>query len=260
MQTGAISVLNSSDRMMKVSVSHVPHKPLDFALISHNVRCNRMAQNKTQAELAALADVSRSTLRRLESRSPIHLRNLEKICAALGRSVEVISAAMPYGEWTNQDAVYVRRKAALIWHTSGDRRRKKPEDNERLLQSSEERLRLARLGMVSFFEAFTVSLPYGPSGSIREVCTRLELAPNDTYAECILYCLRGDALVRVGEADFSIAEGDSIGFSMQGAASIEPARPIDANGFPPVVLFLLANRLGHVPVMFNHAKRRRIRH
>ena len=56
---------------------------LDFALVGHNIRFNRMALNKTQAQLADLAGVSRSTVRRIESGSPVHVRNLEKLISQI---------------------------------------------------------------------------------------------------------------------------------------------------------------------------------
>jgi predicted transcriptional regulator len=39
---------------------------IDFDVVANNIRCQRMALDKTQADLAAMAGDGRSTIRRLE--------------------------------------------------------------------------------------------------------------------------------------------------------------------------------------------------
>lgn len=236
------------------------YKPLDFGLVGFNVRCSRMAQNRTQAELARMAGTDRATVRRLEGGSRVHIQSLEKICAALGRPVSVISALMPYGRPGQRRLAHVHRRDELTWFATEDQRKKAPKENQKLLQSEEERLRLARLGLVTYFEAYMATLPYGPSVSKSEICGVSKIGPHPTYHECIIVCLRGKVLVRIGEEVVEADEGDSVGFSTDGPVTIEPAHPIGPEGCPPVIFFVMANRRGHSPIKIGRMQRKRIRH
>jgi transcriptional regulator with XRE-family HTH domain len=235
-------------------------QPFDFELIGFNVRCSRMAQNKTQAELAGMAGTDRATIRRLEGGSRVHFRSLEKICSALGRSVDLINSVMPYGLPGQRRRTHVHRKEELSWFANQDHRKRVPKENQKLLQSEEERLRLARLGLVTIFEGYMATLPYGPSISKAEICGVVSIGPHQTYRECIVVCLRGEVLIRTEEEVVEAGEGDSVGFNTDDLVTIEPAYPIGADGLPPIVFFVMANRRGHSPIEIRRTQRKRIRH
>jgi transcriptional regulator with XRE-family HTH domain len=234
-------------------------KPYDFQLIGHNIRCSRMAINKTQAELAERAGVSPSTVRRLESGAPIQKRLLKKICDSLGRPISVVNAVMPYGEPGQFRPAHLHRCSDLTWFATGDRRPKTPEANDELIQTEEERLRIARLGLVSMFEAYMVTMPYGPSISQAVICRRQWISPNELYHECIVLCLGGNATVATGPERFHLSKGDALGFSTDLPTTIEPTHPVTKSVAPPHVLLILANRKGHSPLERRKVKRKRIR-
>jgi transcriptional regulator with XRE-family HTH domain len=231
----------------------------DYPLIGFNIRCSRMARNKTQAEIAEAASVDRSTVRRIEAGRRVNIRSIEKICAALGRPVALINSLMPYGTPGQDRITHVHRREEISWFAIGDTRKTVAKNNQALLQTQSERLRIARLGKADMFEAYMVTLPYGPSVSRAEICGVVSLSPHETYHSCLIVCLRGELVFRVGEDAFTIREGDSFGFDTQHPATLEPASAIGKTDFPPEVFFVMGNRKGHVPVEFKQTKRRRIR-
>jgi len=134
-----------------------------------------------------------------------------------------------------------------------------PKDNQKLLQSEPERARLAKLGLVSMFEAYAVTMPYGPSISYAEICDVVSLGRHETYRTCILVGLRGETVFRMDGVAVRIGEWESVGFDTEREATLEPAIPRESSSFPPLVLFVMGNRRGHVPIEFNETKRKRIR-
>lgn len=228
----------------------------DFQLIGFNIRCSRMAQSKTQSELARDASVDRATVRRLEAGRAVHHSSLEKICLALGRPVSIINSLMPYGEPGKPRAAHLHRREDLVWFSHGDQRKSIPANNKQLLQSQEERNRLARLGWVDMFEAYSVTMPYGPSVSYAEVCGEVSLGNHRTYRTCIIVGLVGETIVGVEGDEFPLSPGDMLGFDAAKSASI---RPTDASQNPPLVMLIMGNRTGHVPIVVGHMMRQRIR-
>lgn len=232
---------------------------LDFELIAYNVRCMRMAHSQTQADLAKLAGVDKTTIHRLETGAKVRPRTLVKICAVLGEPVSFLNSVLPYGTPQHPRATFVHRNAALNWFAMGDRRKRIPEDNQTRIQREEERLRLGRQGLVTSFQAYTFAMPNGPGMSISEIYGQSVIGPNETYEDCVVHCARGELLFRSTRETIHLLEGDGIGFSAEEAATIEPAQAIGPNDYPPLMWFITANRKGHVPIAFRGTQRRRTR-
>lgn len=219
-----------------------------------------MAHNRTQAQLAEEAGVNTSTVHRLESGHRIHPRNLEEICTALSQTVEFVSSVLPYGAPETVRSLFVHRNSDLDWYASGDRRKRIPTDNHRQIQRDGERLRLGKLGFARSFQAYMLVMPNGPSMSRIEIFEQVNVAPNPAYKDCILVCAQGRIIFRAQDQAIELSQGDSIGFSTDQEATIEPMESIDATGFPPVVMVVTANRRGTVPLEYQNRKRARTRH
>jgi transcriptional regulator with XRE-family HTH domain len=233
---------------------------LDFGLIAHNIRCIRMAQSLTQADLAERAGLDKATVHRLESGKRIHLRSLEKISEVFRETVEFFNSVLPYGLPDQTQQIFVHRRADLNWFAGADKRKKVPADSQKRIQDQSERLRLGRAGLVAWFQAYTFAMPNSPGMSLSEIYGEVQWGPNATYRDSVTYCLRGEVIVTVADQTFCLGEGDGIGHSTSLTISIRPARSIGPNELPPLVAYITANRTGHVPIEFHDRKRMRTRH
>jgi len=233
---------------------------LDYELIAFNVRCMRMAHSQTQAELASAAGVDTSTIHRLESGARVHPRTLRKVCAALGESVSFVSSVLPYGTPARGRRVFVHRRQELAWFASQDRRKQTPADSQARIQHEEERLRLGRQGLVASFQAYSFAMPNGPGVSNIEIFERVSCGRNETYENCIAFCMRGALRFQIAGEITELQEGDGIGFSADEEAWMEPLKPVGPEECAPLVWFIAANRKGHVPIEFNKIRRQRTRH
>jgi transcriptional regulator with XRE-family HTH domain len=238
----------------------VEDSALDLGLVAFNVRCLRMARNMTQAELASKARIDVSTLHRLETGRKVHRNTIQKIAVALGESISFLNSVLPYGLPTSKRELFVHRHEDLNWYSSGDRRKRIPADHQDRIQREEERLRLGRLGLVQSFQAYMIAMPRSPGMSQVEVFDRVFVGPNPTYDTFVIACIRGKVIFRMGDQQVSLSESDSIGFSADEEATIEPASPIGLSDLPPLVWAISANRRGHVPIEFQDRKRVRTRH
>ena len=233
---------------------------LDYSLIAYNVRCMRMAHNLTQSELATLAAVDKATVHRVEAGKRAHLRTLEKIGVALREPVSFLNSVLPYGRPEGVRELFVHRHEELTWFAIGDRRRHVPTDSQSRIQSQEERLRLGQLGLVPWFQAYTFAMPNGPGMSCSEIYAPVDFGPNETYEDCIAFCVRGELLFTVREETRLLSPGDGIGYRAEEPASTRPATPVLPGDLPPLLWFITANRKGHVPIEFSRPKRMRTRH
>ncbi len=240
--------------------SNVPEDLLDTALIAFNVRCLRMARNKTQAELAAEAKINVSTLHLLESERKVHRNSILKVADALGATLSFLNSVLPYGFASSRRELFVHRREDLNWYAGGDSRKRVPTDHQSRIQREEERLRLGRLGLVQSFQAYTVVMPLSTGMSQIEVFGQISVGANPTYDTFVIVCQRGQVIFRMGEQDVTLSEGDSVGFSADEDALIEPAHPIGPTDLPPLLLAIGANRRGHVPIDYQNRKRVRTRH
>jgi len=234
--------------------------PLDLVLIAFNVRCLRMAHAQTQAELATVAGVDKATVHRLECGHRVHRRSLEKICGGLGESVDFVNSVLPYGLPEDRRKLFIHRQAENNWFASGDRRTRIPADSQARVQQPEERLRLGRQGLVRSFQAYMVVMPNSPGTSQFEIFERSWVSPNPTYEDAILLILRGEVIFRAADQVVLLGLGDSIGYSTDEEATVEPVHAIGPSDLPPLLLAITANRRGHVPIEFKDRKRMRTRH
>jgi len=239
---------------------NVTDDPLDLSLIAFNVRCLRMARNKTQAELAAEAKIDVSTLHLLETGRKVHRNSTRKVAEALGESLHFLNSVLPYGLPSSKRDLFVHRHEELNWFASVDRRKRVPADHQERIQREEERLRLGRLGLVASFQAYMVVMPRSPGMSKVEVFERIEVGLNPTYDTFVIACMRGSVIFRMGDQAVELSEGDSVGFSADEDATVEPVSPVGLSDFPPIVWAISANRRGHVPIEFQDRKRVRTRH
>lgn len=235
-------------------------EPLDMELIAFNVRCLRMARNKTQAELAADAKMDVSTLHRLETGRKVHRNSVQKIADALGEPMSFLNSVLPYGLPASKRELFIHRHEDLNWFASGDRRKRVPIDHQARIQREEERLRLGRLGLVRSFQAYMIVMPRSPGMAHIEVFERIFVGPNPTYDTFVIACMRGQVTFRMGDQVVALSEGDSVGFSADEEATVEPTNPIGPTDRAPLVWAISANRRGHVPIEFQDRKRVRTRH
>jgi transcriptional regulator with XRE-family HTH domain len=234
--------------------------PLDLHLIGFNVRCLRMARNKTQAELAADAKIDVSTLHLLENQRKVHRNSIKKIADALGESVSFLNSVLPYGLPSSKRELIIHRREDVNWFASMDRRKHVPADHQERIQREEERLRLGRLGLVLSFQAYMVVMPRSPGMSQVEVYGRVPVGLNPTYDSFVIACMKGQVIFRMGDQEVLLSEGESVGFSADEEATVEPANPVGPSDYPPVLWAISANRRGHVPIEFQDRKRVRTRH
>lgn len=234
--------------------------PLDMGLIAFNVRCLRMARNKTQAELAKEAKIDVSTLHLLESCRKVHRNTIQKVAGALGETVSFLNSVLPYGLPSSSRELFVHRREDVQWYASVDRRKRVPVDNQERIQREEERLRLGRLGLVASFQAYMVVMPRSPGMSQVEIFERVQVGLNPTYDTFVIACMSGGVIFRMGDQVVTLSQGESVGFSADEDATIEPVSPIGLSDYPPLIWAISANRRGHVPIEFQSRMRVRTRH
>jgi transcriptional regulator with XRE-family HTH domain len=224
-------------------------RELDRALLAHNIRCWRMLRGFSQAELAARAGVSITTLYKAESARIVRIGFLQKIVRqGLEGSFEECCSTMKLSNAKPADALYVKHdRRETKWFVYGDRRRTVPEEALQQIQNLSERIRLGKLGFATLFGCGTSYLmPDGPGMLLYEVHGPTDPV-NQNYRDAIYYALRGSVVIGINGEEVRLAEGESIGLEGTTSITMDLAEPLQAGQLPPLVQFIGANRVGRLP-------------
>jgi len=205
---------------------------IDPAVLGRNIRELRRVRGWSIDALAKRAGVASYTVQRIERGLPSTESRRTRIAYALDTVVERLANI---GALERND-VQVHTPDDDAWMSLIDRRQVIPDDNEKLIQSPEERVRLGRLGFVTqFVKVLQCRLPKGKLlAGVLEVYADL---PASRYlgGEIFAYALRGDSYLNLAGERFLLREGSATTFDCTRAFFFEPAVQGD---HPPLVLYV----------------------
>jgi transcriptional regulator with XRE-family HTH domain len=223
-------------------------------LVGENIRGWRMIRGFSQAELAARAGVGITTIYKVEQGRTVRRESLRKIVEnGLGGSIEEVSISPRLTNPKPADALYVKHSVGkTMWFIYGDQRRLVPEENLKLIQDVQERIRLGRLGLAHLFGCgLDYLMPDGPGMLLYEVH-----GPTDpisqNYRDAIYYAIRGSVTITMGGETVLLEEGESIGCDGTQIVTLDLAGPLAMGQMPPLVQFIGANRVGKAPKPRRH--------
>ncbi|MGV3614574.1 MAG: helix-turn-helix domain-containing protein [Fimbriimonas sp.] len=217
----------------------------DPAVAARNIRIMRTTQGLTQKELAARAGISEVTLYYAESGRRIRPATFKKIAAALDQNQDELRLKR-LRILTEEGDFVVHRHANLVWYRRDDRRKVVPEDSPARIQDEAERQRLGRLGLVPMFYATpTFVMADGPGITFVELYEDYKGVNSRLYKNAIVYCMRGQVRIGLGDQRTVLTEGDAFGYNSDEEEMVMgPAHPITESELPPLVMWIGANRKG----------------
>ncbi len=212
---------------------------LDFQLIGSNIANIRRIQGLSQAELAAIAKISRTTLQRIECGMPTFLSTLEKIAHALGDCVEDLCIAKRFQHPLTDETAFVKHSIGDdYWYPIEDQRRKKPKNDQELIQTEEERRRLGKLGFVrAFVSGMNFFLPLGPGINKLELYGKISNLTMPQFQVFAVYGLEGAAIATVASIPQKLKRGEVMAVHSKHAIELEPDFSEDGHAACKVLLF-----------------------
>lgn len=220
-------------------------KEIDYRQVGRAIRTLRALENKSQEEFAESVGVSRSTLLHIENGRKIQLRMIERICESKG--IAGLGGLLDFDRQKAAGQMAIHHAETAVWRANQDFRKVIPENNDELIQNSEERLRLLRVGLANaFFCVPQFKLPDGPASAIFELGTSLQGINAELYRDAILHCLAGRIRVTAEGQEFILGPGDFVGYKNDLDILISPVEPLSPHFEPPRLLWIGGNRVGQV--------------
>ncbi len=208
---------------------------VDPAVLGRNVRELRRVRGWSIDMLAKRAGVAPYTVLRIEHGLPSTESRRTRIAYALDTVVERLGNVGALGR--NDVAVHTAEDDR--WMSLIDRRLVIPEDNETLVQSTEERARLGRFGFVTqFVKVLQCRLPKGKLlAGVLEIYSDL---PASRYlgGEIFAYALRGDSYLNLDGEPFLLKQGSATTFDCTKPFFFSPAAVPRSGDRPPLVLYV----------------------
>lgn len=204
------------------------------ALLGDRLRRARLRQGRSIRELAAVAGLSKTSIVRLEQGGSTYPITVVKVCAALGLHLAGL-AELPAGDGDGDGQnVVVHRHVRDRWYDMTHFGQGPLGGLDRPLTDAERATFAQADSRVVPLLLLTSRLPDGRLlPTVIEVWSESETRSHP--GEELVYVLSGDAIIRVGEASYTIAAGESIVFR-----SAEPHAYAPAPGSPlPVRLLSL---------------------
>lgn len=214
-----------------------------FVNIGRNVQCMRELRGWTQAELARKAQLSRTTVRRIEEGMPCWRPTLERLAAVFNIPVQEFTDTNRFSNVLDANREFVtHEQAKATWRTRGDRRANLPANNEEVIQCQRERRRLGKLGFVPAFVCFMdFYLPAGPGIIRMELYARHEQRFMPQFAVVTMYVLHGSIEFQKDDQFVKLNSGDAIAFDSSATVAVRPVEPY-TSGAPCELLLVGAQR------------------
>lgn len=211
--------------------------------IGQNIRCMRELRGWSQLELARRAELSRTTIRRIEEGLPCWPATLKRLAKTFNLPVHEFIETGRFHNVLEPHKPYVVHDASLSrWNPRGDRRTSVPEKNIELIQSANERSRLGHLGFVpAFIAGLEFHLPVGPGIFQMEIYGRHTQRYMPQFAALAMYVLENSVLVTIDGEQEKLEVGCAIAFESTKVVTVEPAEEI-TNGNPCRVLLIGSQR------------------
>lgn len=197
----------------------------------------RIQRGLSQAELAQLAGVSRTTIQKIESGQEIRPGTVRKLAECL-RVIEWDLLA-PEGEWSRPYRTYTNIEPQwLVTFNRAGSSCLYPDGTP--IPEVGEKERMGRLGFVSaFMNRFSCDLPTGRlHAALAEVYGKDEKGPYRHPEEEFVYVLRGQIRVRVGQEYINLSEGQAMTFWSTELHSYGLPRPLKKDQAPPLILMV----------------------
>lgn len=194
------------------------------ALIAHGIRLTRMKQGLSQRDLANLSATGIKTIYRIEAGQSATERSLNKVCQALGITLEGLRA-VPQDAVDETHPFRIHRKAQDRWFYLESRHRTRPpEDEFERIQDPAERRRLGALGFVPMFVTLpTFFMPQGPEVVRSELYGRIEASQSaNPFVESFLRCMQGRMRCVIRGVEMELGEGDIVGCHTADIGWMEP--------------------------------------
>ena len=207
---------------------------IDPVAFGENVRRMREVQRLTRRELSKRAGVHEDTLARVEAGLPSQGRVRQRVAIALGTSA--VALERPTAD--EEEGIAVHRAPEGVWRSIRDRRPVRPGVDLPALDDAE-RVRLARLGLVTAFE-MKLNCRLGQGELVAGIIEPVRLADPAPYhgGEEFVFCLRGRARVHLGDRHVDLGPGDAATFLPHEPHNYEPLDPPTSPDFPPLLLYV----------------------
>ncbi len=218
---------------------------IDYVKLGEAIRGMRAHENTSQAEFAESVGLSRSTLMQLENGRKVQRRMIDRICDIKGIYLDGLLSDT--GKTVMEGPLAVHRGRTATWNAHYDHRKVIPEDNHQLIQDSEERLRLLRLGLVDFFVcSMQFILPEGPASLYLEIGLGMGRVNDKTYKDAIMHCLSGTVRFKAEGQNIVLEPGDFVGYRNDLDIDITPIEPLSPHFEPPKLMWVGGNRIGRL--------------
>jgi transcriptional regulator with XRE-family HTH domain len=225
-------------------------RAINFKRFGSNVRDQRRLRGWSIEMLAKRAGVAAHTVLRIEHGVPSTAAKRTRIASAL----DTLPARLEAEREIMREDLAIHTQQDDRWMSLIDYRPQVPEDNAERLQTTDERLRLGRLGFVpQFVKVLHCRLPKGKIVSgILEL--HGPLLPS-TYlgGEVFAYALQGDSELHLGDEIFPLPEGYAATLDCTRPFYFAPMRSESERSGPTLVLYVRLDEI--VPIQNRKAKR-----
>ncbi len=219
---------------------------IDWQRLGINVRSIRTLSLWTQKELANLASVSLQTIHRIEAGTPVRIQSLFKVTDALNVGFNQLISTEGFQNLKTDCDIVKYSPTNTLWMPHAEDHIFRGRINE--YQNDQERSRLGSLGWATaFVSGLHFIMKDGPGILFMELYNPFSGPFNPrVYKDCIIYCLRGDALFTIGEQVLSMSAGSAVGFETKEPFLLKPIEQIEESFLPPLFMWVGANRIGKI--------------
>lgn len=215
------------------------------AVIARAIRLTRMKQGLSQRDLAELSETGIKTIYRIESGRSATERSLNKVCQALGITLEGLRA-LPQDAVDEAHPYRIHRKSQDLWFYLESRNRARPPQDEfDRIQDPAERRRLGTLGFVPMFVTLpSFFMPEGPEVVRSELYARIDASQNaNPFLESFLRCTRGRLRCVIRGEELEMEEGEVVGCHTADIGWMEPA----TTELPVLLMVVSGDPVGVLP-------------
>jgi len=214
---------------------------IDWVRVGHRIAHWRYGKGLSIRQVAAMAQVDKNTVLRLERGCKVRMESFQQICVALGTTTgrQLVELGQP------NESYRVSRSEARRWeHTNSV----DPMGEQMRLSSGPDRHRLGWEAPVSAFNGFLDCELHNGSlvSSLLEVFGAFPAHRHG--GEELVYCIRGKVAVRVGSDEVELDQGDAICFWASEPHSFASTSPVLTGELPPLILSVRSgDQKGKVP-------------
>jgi len=216
----------------------------DLSSVGRCIRYLRERWGMTQRELGRLSGVHHDTIMRIEQGDQPFSSTLAKI----GKVFRVDPMVMVRRVHKEHFAVCDLDMGKVVIAPNPKNTRVLPDYSQEALQDDAERQRIGHLKLVSRFERClgTYLLDSTMTPTLLELYEEGPIGKH--FGEELVYAVRGNARIRLGDESFVVTEGGSASFWPEIEHSYAPADPVGPKDLPPLLLCVIIDtRPGHSP-------------